>query len=101
MLKELRDVQWRDRFTRRLAQRGFMGARLFADYMSLAAIVAPALITATITCDPADDVALATAIGASADLIVSGDAHLLNLKSFQGIAIVTAAAGDRRINAGG
>jgi uncharacterized protein len=35
---------------------------------------------------------LAAALAAQADLIVSGDAHLLDLKSFQGIEIVTAAA---------
>jgi len=33
---------------------------------------------------------LAAALAAQADLIVSGDAHLLDLKSFQGIEIVTA-----------
>jgi predicted nucleic acid-binding protein len=35
--------------------------------------------------------------GGAADLVVSGDAHLLNLKSFQGIDIVTAVTAVGRI----
>jgi len=101
LLTELRDVLWRDKFARRLVQRGFTSARLFADYMSLVTIAAPALITATIVRDPSDDAVLAAALGASADVIVSGDAHLLNLKSFQGIDIVTAAVAHGRISLSG
>jgi len=101
LLTELRDVLSRDKFARRLAQRGFTPARVFADYVALVTIVIPAHITPTITRDPADDAVLAAAVGANADLIVSGYAHLLNLKSFQGIAIVTAAAAEGRINPSG
>ena len=97
LLTELRDVLGREKFARRLIQRGFTGDRVFADYVALVTIVTPALITPTIMLDPADDAVLAAAIGAGADLIVSGDAHLLNLKSFQGINIVTAAIADGRI----
>ncbi len=39
--------------------------------------------------DPSDDKFLACAIASSADFIVSGDKHLLKLKSFQNIPIVT------------
>ena len=77
-----------------LARRGVDCAAIFSYYLALVTIVAPALITPTILHDPADDAVLAAAIGAGVDLIVSGDAHLLNLKSFQGIAIVTAATAD-------
>lgn len=98
LLTELRDVLGREKFARRLAQHGFTGARVFADYVALVTIAAPAPITPTILRDPADDAVLAAAIDGSADLIVSGDAHLLNLKSFQGIDIVTAVIADGRIN---
>jgi len=40
--------------------------------------------------DPADDMVLACAIEGQADLIVSGDRHLLDLGEYQGIPIVTA-----------
>jgi hypothetical protein len=36
-------------------------------------------------------IGMATAFGGQVDAIVSGDAHLLNLKSFRGIDIRTAA----------
>lgn len=98
LLTELRDVLGREKFARRLTQRGFRGARVFADYVALVTIVAPALIAPTILRDPEDDAVLAAAIGARADPIVSGDAHLLNLKAFHGTDIVTAATADGRIN---
>lgn len=39
--------------------------------------------------DPEDNEILACALEAGADYIVSGDKHLLNLKNYQGITIVT------------
>ncbi len=39
--------------------------------------------------DPADDVVLRTAYDGRADYIVSGDSHLLYMKSFRGMRIVT------------
>ena len=41
--------------------------------------------------DPADDLVLACALEGHADVIVSGDHHLLDLKSYQGIDIVSPA----------
>ncbi len=38
----------------------------------------------------ADDQVLAAALAAQTNLILSGDAYLLHLKSFQGIEIITA-----------
>ncbi len=70
---------------------------VFDGYAALVTIVAPATITATVIRDPADDHVLAAALGAQADLIVSGDAHLLDLARFQNIEIVTAATAVERI----
>ena len=39
--------------------------------------------------DPEDNKILAAAVAGKADYIISGDAHLLTLKSFRGIEIVT------------
>jgi putative PIN family toxin of toxin-antitoxin system len=44
----------------------------------------------TIAKDPSDDKVLACATEAKADLIVSGDQHLLDLGTYQGIPILTA-----------
>jgi uncharacterized protein len=98
LLGELRDVLSRDKFAPRLAKIGFTSVRVFTDYLALVTIIAPAVITPTIALDPTDDVVLATALGGSVDLIVSGDAHLLNLKSFHNIDIVTATVAESRVN---
>ncbi len=50
-----------------------------------------------IPADPDDDHVLACALVAKADLIVSGDRHLLQLQRYQGIPIVTAGEAVRRI----
>jgi predicted nucleic acid-binding protein len=42
--------------------------------------------------DADDDAVLACALAASADIIVSGDAHLRNLKTWHGIRILSTAA---------
>ncbi len=47
-------------------------------------------VTDAIPADPADDMVLACAVEGQADLIVSGDRHLLALGEYQGIPIVTA-----------
>ena len=87
----------REKFAKQLARRGLTVADVFDGYAALVTIVTPAVIAPTITRDPADDQVLAAALAAQADLIVSGDAHLLDLKSFLGIEIVAAAAAVQRI----
>lgn len=59
------------------------------DYLTLVEIVDVAEIRRTVIADPDDDVLLATAVSASADVIVSGDAHILNLKQYQGISTIS------------
>lgn len=100
LLAELQGVLSREKFAKQLAKRGITVADVFDGYAALVTLVAPAAIGPTITRDPADDQVLAAALAAQAELIVSGDAHLLDLKSFQGIEIVTAAIAVEHIAAG-
>ena len=100
LLAELQGVLSREKFAKQLAKRGITVADVFDGYAVLVTIVAPASIAPTITRDPADDQVLAAALAARADLIISGDAHLLDLKTFQGIEIITAAAALERIGSG-
>ncbi|RME49799.1 MAG: putative toxin-antitoxin system toxin component, PIN family [Caldilineae bacterium] len=51
--------------------------------------VAPAVISPVVFADPDDDKFLAAAIGGGADVIVSGDKHLLAIERFEGIPILT------------
>lgn len=72
-------------------------ADVFDGFAALVTLVTPTTLAPTVLQDPADDSVLAAALSAQADLIVSGDAHLLNLKRFHGIDIVTAAVALDRV----
>jgi putative PIN family toxin of toxin-antitoxin system len=100
LLAELQGVLSREKFAKQLAKRGITVADLFDGYAALVTLVAPASIAPTVTRDPADDQVLATALAAQANLIVSGDAHLLDLRSLRGIEIITAAMAVERIATG-
>ena len=63
----------------------FLRARL----ETVAEIVEPEEVLDVIAEDPDDNRVLECAVKGRADLIVSGDRHLLKLGSYQGIAIVT------------
>jgi putative PIN family toxin of toxin-antitoxin system len=97
LLAELQGVLSREKFARQLAKRGLSVGDVFDGFAAMVTLVAPAVIAPTITRDPADDQVLAAALAAKADLIVSGDAHLLVLKSFHDVEIVTAAAAVERL----
>lgn len=91
LLVELRGVLAREKFAKQLEARGLSVEEVFDGYAALATIVTPAIISPAVARDSTDDIVLATALAAQADAIVSGDAHLLNLKQYQGIPILTAA----------
>ena len=97
LLAELSGVLHRVKFAQRLARQRLTPATLIERYTALAEVVTPAIIAPTITRDPDDDAVLATALAAQAELIVSGDAHLLDLKVYHGTPIVTAVAALERI----
>jgi predicted nucleic acid-binding protein len=61
--------------------------------------VQPATIAPTVLADPDDDHVLACALAAKAELIVSGDRHLLHLHEYQGIPILNTADALKRLEA--
>lgn len=91
LLAELLGVMSRAKFTDALAARGLKVHALFEGYAALVQLVVPAQINPTVVRDPADDAVLACALAAQADYIVSGDAHLLDLKRYLEMPIITAA----------
>ncbi len=92
LLAELLDVLGRDKFSRRLEVAGLTPQGIVADMWRLASLVAPADVPRVIAADPDDDHVLACAVAAQAELIVSGDRHLLDLGgNYQGIRIVSPA----------
>lgn len=58
-------------------------------------------VPAVVRADPSDDKFLAAAAAGSAEAIVSGDRHLLALKTYQGIPIETSAGLIRKLQASG
>ncbi len=63
-----------------------------AQLVRLATVVEPFKSVHEIVADPADDRVLEAAAAGNAEIIVSGDRHLLNLGSWRGIQIATPAA---------
>lgn len=99
LLAEPQGVLTRGKFSKQLQARSLGAEEILEDYAAIASIVMPAVIAPTVRRDPSDDLVLATALAAGADAIVSGDSHLLDLKTFHGIAIVVAAKAVRRVAA--
>lgn len=91
MLDELTDILGRRKFEKKIAASALTIDQLVDRYATLAALVRPTPIPRTAP-DPDDDMVLGTALAAKADLIVSGDRHLLDLGgSYQNIRIATPA----------
>ena len=90
-LDELADVLPRRKLSKAVRAAGKTTAQLIAEYAGFVNVVAPASIRRTVLDDADDDHVLACALAARADLIVSGDAHLRNLKRYHGMRIVAAA----------
>lgn len=91
LLTELTRILRRAKFAKVIGASGMTLEDLVIGYAELATLVTPEAIPATVLNDPDDDHVLACALTAKADLIVSGDRHLLDLKTFREIPIVMAA----------
>jgi putative PIN family toxin of toxin-antitoxin system len=88
LLEELADVLSRAKFASRLEQAQRTVAQLIEQYRGLVEVVSVEPIAPAVSTDPDDDQVPAAA---QADLIVSGDADLQRLDSYEGIQIVSAA----------
>jgi putative PIN family toxin of toxin-antitoxin system len=87
LLEELEDVLHRRKLARRLSLAGVAPWDLVAGYAALARVVLPVHVERVVLEDPDDDAVLACAVAARAEVIVSGDAHLLSLNEHRGIRI--------------
>ena len=89
LLDELADVFSPPHLAPVIAANSTSPTFLMQRYAMLAQLVVPAEIGRVVERDIDDDAVIARcALGAGAELIVSGDPHLLNLKTYQGIRIV-------------
>ncbi len=91
LLGELGEVLIRPSPSQRLSLIGRAAHEVLADYIDAVDLVTPLLVPPVIAADSDDDHVIAAAVAADADLLVSGDRHLLGLKSHQSIRIVSPA----------
>lgn len=92
LMPELLDVVSREKFAKRLAAAGLTPIGIVGEIRRLAVMAAPLSVPRVVANDADDDHLLACALTAQADLIASGDKHLLGLgDSYQGIVSPTQA----------
>jgi putative PIN family toxin of toxin-antitoxin system len=99
LLAELAGILNRPKFAHKLNEKNASPAEIVALYMQIAKAIEATPIEESSLRDPDDAVALACALAARADLIVSGDDDLLTLGSYQGIPILSAAQCLQRLDA--
>lgn len=90
LLDELAGVLARSKFDPIFALRETSRAELVRQYTVLVRLVSPVRIPDIIKNDPTDNQVLACALAADADVIVSGDRHLLSLSAYAGVEILSA-----------
>lgn len=99
LLTELGDVLTRSMPTARLALLRRAAHEVLREYADAAELVIPAAVPPVVAADADDDQVIAAAVAAEADLLVSGDRHLLAFGRHNGFDIVTAADALERISA--
>lgn len=90
ILDELEGVLKREKFSKKLVGKEYTVEKAVAKIALIATLVEAGHTINVIKEDPDDNLVLECAISAQATAIVSGDSHLLNLKTYAGIDINTA-----------
>jgi len=88
-ITELREVLARQYLADRLAARRSTAEDAVRLYVRLATEVRPTVVERVVAKDADDDEVIAAALAAKADIIVTGDRHLLSLLSYGGVRILT------------
>lgn len=91
ILRELFGVLQREKFSSFFKASGIQLEDVCAQVIRLSTVVKVNFVVDAIADDPEDNKFLACASAAQANFIISGDQHLLRLKKFDDITIVTAA----------
>jgi len=90
-LRELETVLKRDHIAGRFGWSSSERRAFVGDLREHATVAAPETRLRVVRTDPSDNRVLEAAVAAHADYIVSGDHHLLDLKTYEGVQIVSPA----------
>lgn len=90
LVEELEGVLKREKFTRKLEGKESTVEQSVAKIALIATLIEPARKINIIKDDPDDNRVLECAVSAKAEVIISGDKHLLELKTYSGINIMSA-----------
>lgn len=88
-IEELEEVMNRPHLVKRHSKTPDQIAESIDDFSRLCTFVPLDIPIARVSEDPDDDIFLAIAVAGEADAVISGDPHLLSLKEFHGIPIVS------------
>jgi putative PIN family toxin of toxin-antitoxin system len=91
LLDELAATLAKKKLAKYVAATGLTAGQMLTNYRRISTTVTARQLDERVSRDADDDAVLACAIAARADLVVSGDADLLVLQNFKGIAIVSPA----------
>lgn len=100
LIDELERVLSYTKFAARIRELDATPRQLAGDYSRLVYLVTIADMAPVISKDRDDDLLLATALAAGAEAIVSGDAHILNLKRYHNIDMLTPAQALAKVESG-
>ncbi len=89
LLEELEAVLKRDKFSNKLKGKEYTVEKAVAKIALIATLIEPSIKINVVKEDPDDNRILECAVSAEATVIVSGDSHLLNLRNYAGIDIVS------------
>jgi putative PIN family toxin of toxin-antitoxin system len=90
LIEELEGVLKREKFCKRLEGKEYTVDKAVSKIVLIATLIKPTHKINVIKEDPEDNRVLECAVSAKADVIISGNGHLLDLKDYSGIDIITA-----------
>jgi uncharacterized protein len=97
LVLELSETLQSTKLLARIGAAGLTLDELLRRYLDVVLLVEPSTVCRVVSEDPDDDEVVAAAVAARADLIISGDRHLIDLKEHAGIRIVTPAEAVRLV----